>query len=264
MGYEVTDLLLKCDVEDYAILISQIDSYVNLTSDKELQGLLMSYAHEPSSSNKKALVEAVEREIRYVGSAEVAYAIRKVIKGEVPAGVSMREIIDDVSKKLKVAQRPLGSIEARLERLVKAAAEKTFLSMSPEQQRKLFEECGIGHEQQNEFFNRLKENKAALLPLLMLVLGPEVTAKLVQGLAVVTIAQFIGKEAAKKLIEQLATRFPWWAEWLGPIVWGLSLGWLAFDLQGASYRKTIPLMLYLGLVGLRDGPEDGESFWSED
>lgn len=264
MGYEATELLLKCDADDFAMLISQIDSYVNFTSDTELKELLARYKSDPSTSNKARLAKAVEREIRYVGSADVAYVFRKLFKEEEPAGVGMREIIDDVSVKLKVKQRPLGSVEARLERLVRLAAEKTFLSMSPEQQRKLFEESGIGREQQNEFFNRLKDNKVALLPLLMSVLGPEITAKLVQGLAVVAISQFIGKEAAKKLIEQLATRFPWWSNWLGPIVWGLSLSWLAFDLQGAANRKTVPIMLYLGLVGLRDGPEDGDDFWSEE
>jgi hypothetical protein len=48
----------------------------------------------------------------------------------------------------------------------------------------------------------------------MSILGPEITAKLVQGLAVLAISQFIGKEAARKLIEQLATKFPWWSNWL--------------------------------------------------
>ena len=70
-------------------------------------------------------------------------------------------------------------------------------------------------------------------------------------------------EIAEELFKNLAARFPWWAEWLGPIVWGLSLGWLAIDLQGSANRKTIPVLLYLGIVGLRDGPEDGEAFWNE-
>jgi uncharacterized protein YaaW (UPF0174 family) len=262
MGYEATTLLLKCDTDDFAVLISQIDSYVNLTSDTELKQLFALYERDPIASNKEQLARVMEREIRYVGSADIAYAFRKLFKNEEPAGVSFKEIIEDVSGKIGVQQKPLGSIEARLERLVRASAEKSFLAMSPDQQRKLFEESGVGREQQNEFFNRLKGNKAALLPLLMSLLGPEVTAKLVQGLAVVAIAQFMGKEAAKKLVEQLVTKFPWWAEWLGPIVWGLSLSWLAIDLQGAACRKTIPIMLYLGIVGLRDGPEDGDSFWA--
>lgn len=264
VGYEATELLLKCDADDFAMLVSQIDSYISFTSDTELKRLLVNYTGNPSTENKIILAKAVEREIRYVGSADFAYALRKIFKKEEPAGVSMREIIDDVSVKMKVKQRPLGSIESRLERLVRLVAEKTFLSMTPEQQRTLFKESGIGREQQNEFFSRIKHNKTTLLPLLMSVLGPEITAKLVQGLAIATISQFIEREAAKKLIEQLAKKFPWWNNWLGPIVWTLSLSWLALDLQGAANRKTIPIMLYLGIVGLRDGPEEGENFWSEE
>ncbi|HIE9392380.1 TPA: hypothetical protein ACXRY3_003747 [Klebsiella pneumoniae] len=264
MGYEATELLLKCDADDYEMLISQINSYVNFSSDTELKELLTRYRKDPNTNNKTLLAKATEREIRYVGSAEVAYIFRKIFKKESPSGVSMKIIIDDVSVKLKVKQKQLGNIEARLERLVRFTAEKTFLSMSPEQQRKLFEESGIGHEQQNEFFNRIKDNQAAVLPLLMSILGPEITAKLVQGLAVLAISQFIGKEAARKLIEQLATKFPWWSNWLGPLVWGLSLTWLAFDLQGAANRKTIPIMLYLGLVVLRDVPGAEDDCWSEE
>lgn len=264
MGYEATQLLLKCDVDDFEKLISQIDSYVNLTSDKELRQLLARYRMDSSASNKDRLAKALEREIRYVGSADIAYVARKLIKGEEPAGVSFREIIDDVSSKMKVKQKQIGSIEARLERLVRSVSEKTFLSMSPEQQRKLLDESGVGREQQDQFFAKLAENTAALLPLLLSLLGPEVTANLMQGLAVIVISKLIGKEAAKKLIEELAKRFPWWSEWIGPIAWALSLSWLAFDLQGPAYRKTIPIMLYLGIVGLRDGPEDGEAFWSDD
>jgi len=262
MGFEATTLLLKCDVDDFAMLISQVDSYVNLTSDTELKRLLALYTNHPSASTKQELARVLEREIRYVGSADVAYAFRKIFKKEEPVGISFKELIDDVSRKLKVHQRPLGSIEARLERLVRASAERSFLTLSPDHQRRLFEESGVGREKQNEFFNRLKDNKAALLPLLMALLGPEVTARLVQGLAVLAIANFIGKEAAKLLVQKLATQFPWWAEWLGPIAWGLSLSWLAIDLQGAAFRKTIPIMLYLGVVGLRDGPEDGDDFWA--
>jgi len=113
------------------------------------------------------------------------------------------------------------------------------------------------------FFDKIKNNKAHFLPLLLSVLGPEITATIVQGLAITTIAAFMGRKAAEELFKNLIARFPWWAEWLGPIVWGLSWGWLAIDLQGASNRKTIPVLLYLGIVGLRDGPEEGEAFWNE-
>ena len=141
--------------------------------------------------------------------------------------------------------------------------EKTFFGLSPERQRELFEKAGIGKDQQKEFFEKLKGNKAHFIPFLLSILGPEITKKVIEGIVISVIATYLGREGAKELFKNLALRFPLWAEWLGPIVWGLSLGWLTLDLQGAAYRKTIPVLLYLGIVGLRDGPEEGPSFWNE-
>lgn len=263
MPYEITPLLLKCDASDFSVLISQIDSYVNLSSDSELKESLAAYQKNMNNSKKTTLAHVVEREIRYVGSSDVAYAFRKLTSSDNPPGVSIHEVIDDVSKKLKVKQKLLGTAEAKMERLVKWTVEKTFFALKPEQQRELFEKAGVGKGQQDEFFDKIKNNKAHFLPLLLSVLGPEITATIVQGLAITAMAAFMSRKAAEELFKNLATRFPWWAEWLGPIVWALSLSWLAIDLQGAANRKTIPILLYLGIVGLRDGPEEGEAFWSE-
>lgn len=263
MSYEITSLLLKCEATDFGVLISQIDSYVNFSSDGELKRLLAAFEKTSADPEKLKLAQALEREIRYVGSSDVAYAFRKFIGEQVPAGVSIQEIIADVSKKLKIKQKLLGTPEAKVERLVKAVVEKTFFALTAEQQRELFEKAGVGKGQQDEFFEKIKNNKAHFLPLLLSVLGPEITATIVQGLAITTIAAFMGRKAAEELFKNLVARFPWWAEWLGPIVWGLSLGWLAVDLQGAANRKTIPVLLYLGIVALRDGPEEGEAFWNE-
>lgn len=58
------------------------------------------------------------------------------------------------------------------------------------------------------------------------------------------------------MLKQIMIRFPWLAQFLGPIAWAASLGWLAIDLCGPAFRKTIPIMLTLGLVALRDGPAE--------
>lgn len=262
MPYEIMPLLLKCDVTDYEVLISQIDSYVNFSSDAELKELMATYRTNGDSIHKVTLAKALEREIRYIGSSDIAYAYRKLLNDDEPSGISVNEIIEDVSNKLKVKQKLLGTPEAKVERLVKWTVEKTFFALKPEQQRELFEKAGVGKGQQDEFFEKIKSNKAHFLPLLLSLLGPEITATIIQGLAITAMASFMGRKAAEALFKNIATRFPWWAEWLGPIVWALSLGWLAIDLQGASNRKTIPILLYLGIVGLRDGPEDGETFWN--
>lgn len=263
MPYEITSLLSKCNSADFALLIDQIDSYVNLSADAELCRLFDIYEKQQSTIAKTALAKALEREIRYVGSSDVAYAYRKLTSNEKPHGVSFHEIISDVSDKLKIKQKPIGNIESKVERIVKFTVEKLFFSMSPEEQRELFSKAGVGKGQQEEFFKKIKDNKAHFLPLLLSILGPEITMVIVQGLAISALAALIGRKAAEELIKNLLARFPWWAEWLGPIVWGLSLSWLALDLQGAAYRKTVPIVIYLGIVGLRDGPEDGAAFWGE-
>lgn len=263
MAYQLTSLFSKCTTADFAMLISQIDSYVNLSADAELRGLLDDFEKQESSAARSQLEKTLEREIRYLGSADVAYAYRKLTSNEEPSGVSFDEIISDVSSKLKIKQKLVGSIESKVERIVKFTVEKLFFSMSPEEQRELFTKAGVGKGQQEDFFNRVKDNKAHFLPILLSILGPEVTLVIVQGLAISALAAVIGRKAAEQLIKNLLARFPWWAEWLGPIVWGLSLSWLALDLQGSAYRKTIPIVIYLGIVGLRDGPEEGATFWSE-
>ena len=45
---------------------------------------------------------------------------------------------------------------------------------------------------------------------------------------------------------------PWWLQWIGPAAWTLSVGWTALDLQGPAMRKTIPIVLYLGLCSMRE------------
>lgn len=263
MAYEITKLLLKCNTADFSLLIEQIDSYVNFSSDGELKKLLKIYENDQLDSSKIDLSKLLEREIRYIGSSDIAYAFRKLSSNEAPAGVSFDEIISDVSSKLKIKQKPIGSAESKVERIVKFTVEKLFFSMKPEEQRELFTKAGVGKGQQDEFFEKIKNNKTHFLPLLLSILGPETTLIIVQGLAISALAALIGRKAAEELIKKLITRFPLWAEWLGPIVWGLSLSWLALDLQGAAYRKTIPILIYLGIVALRDGPEDGPAFWSE-
>jgi uncharacterized protein YaaW (UPF0174 family) len=263
MPFEMQAVLGKCDVDDYRVLAQITASYIALTDDKEMDQVLSHLEEEQTDERKAAVTRRLEADIRYYGSSEAAHWTRRFTRDDQPAGVSAYEILDDISKRLKVRQRTLGTLEARLERLVRAVTEKTFFKLNPEQQRELFEKAGISKEQQRVIFDQVKENKVLFFPILYSVLGREVVAKLVEGLAIAVVGQFLGREAAKQLIRQLATKFPWWAEWLGPIVWALSLSWLAFDLQGPAYRKTVPAMLYLGIVSLRDGPEE-PNFWEPD
>ena len=53
MPYEITPLLLKCGATDFSVLISQIDSYVNFSSDSELKELLAAYRERTPQTPQK-------------------------------------------------------------------------------------------------------------------------------------------------------------------------------------------------------------------
>ncbi|EOU4669890.1 hypothetical protein ACOITO_004717 [Escherichia coli] len=94
----------------------------------------------------------------------------------------------------------------------------------------------------------------AILPIVFQILGPKIALGIVETIIVSLIAQMIGREAAKQLVKELLKRNPW-INSLGPILWAISGAWIAYDLQGPAYRKTVPICLYLGIVALRDGEE---------
>ena len=212
MPYELQPLLRKCDTEDLKVLLKQIDSYVNLSNDAELKASLDAFSRKQNIATRALLLRTIEREIRYLGSSEIAYAKRKLLGQDDPPGVSVHEMIEDASRRLKIKQKYFGSIEAQLERLVRATAERTFFKFTPKQQRELFEKAGIAKKQSKEFFDKLKGNKAHFVPMLLSVVGPEITKDIVLGLVVTVMASYMGREAAKALVANLVARFPWWAE----------------------------------------------------
>jgi uncharacterized protein YaaW (UPF0174 family) len=245
-------VLGKCKRADFEYLSKVLDSYLSFTNDAKRKALLSQVSNEEAKAELAALID---KQIRYYGSSDVAY-FKRTLAGDSDGGIAASEVIEDVCSKLKIPVKHGGSNEARLERLVNAVVEKELLSKSPEELAKAFEKIGVGNADNKLIMEHLKKNgKAAVLPILVEVLGPKVALGIIETIIVSLIAQIIGREAAKQLVKELAKRNPW-LNALGPIMWALSGAWLAFDLQGPAYRKTVPICLYLGIVGLRDGSED--------
>ncbi|CAB3665435.1 hypothetical protein [Paraburkholderia rhynchosiae] len=245
-------ILNKCEKADFDYISSVLDSYFSLTDDKELKRLLSVSEADPAAM--KSMIALMDKQIRYYASSDVAYLTRLVFSDE--PGVSADELVQDVCDKLKVNIKMGGSVEAKLERLVAATVEKELSSKSPEDLAKAFEKMGIAETKRELIMQHLKANgKVAILPIVMEILGPKITLGIIETIIVTLIAQIIGREAAKQLIKELLKRNPW-INALGPILWLLSGTWLAIDLQGPAFRKTIPITLYLGIVALRDGTVD--------
>lgn len=255
-------ILSKCEIADFQYICEVLDNYVSLTDDSKRKELAATYAKNPTNKNKEYLLLLVDKQIKYFGSSDVAYLFRSIFN-DGDAGVSANELINDVCEKLKIPAKQGGSIELKLERLVKGVVEKELLSKSPEELRKAFKDFGIGEAKTDQILDFLKKNgKVAVIPILLEVLGPTITLSLVQAIIISLITAMVGREAAKIIVKEIFKRNPL-LNALGPVVWIIGGAWLAFDLQGAAFRKTVPICLYLGIVALRDGPVNGDSFFSE-
>lgn len=246
------EILAKCEHADFEYLSEVLDSYVSLTDDSGRKELLSK--SNGSEAARAELITLLDKQIRYYGSSDIAYAVRSVFSPD--GGVSALELIEDVCEKLKVTVKHGGSSESRLERLVSAVVEKELLSKSPEELSEAFKKIGIGESDAKLIKEHLiKNGKVAVLPIIFEILGPKVALGIIEAIIISLIAQIIGREAAKVLVKEVIKRNPW-LNALGPVMWALSGAWLAFDLQGPAYRKTVPICLYLGIVALRDGRED--------
>lgn len=249
------ELLAKCEQVDFEYLSEVLDSYLSFTNDSGRKDLLKRSA--ASTVARADLINLLDKQIRYYGSSDVAYAVRSVFSSA--GGVSALELIEDVCGKLKVTIKHGGSAESRLERLVSAVVEKELLSKSPDELAEAFKKIGVGDADAKLIKEHLiKNGEVAVLPIVFQILGPKVALGIIETIIVSLIAQIVGREAAKALVKEVIKRNPW-LNALGPVMWVLSGAWLAFDMQGPAYRKTIPVCLYLGVVALRDGPEDAQT-----
>ncbi|MDL2267821.1 hypothetical protein LJC46_07545 [Desulfovibrio sp. OttesenSCG-928-G15] len=258
MGYQMQEILKKCTKDDVQFIIETIDSYINFSDDSGLKTAFACW--ETNSAMPDALAKKLETEIRYIASNDVAYFLRKT-RGLEPAGIEVDEIINDITQILKIKVKPVGSTEGKLESLVKSVVEKKILTMTPEEQIRVLQDAKIEEAKIQEIMNGLKDNTKRVFAVFAQALGKTGAFDMIATIAGGVMATFIGKEAASKILLIVASRttlIP-----LGAILGVASLGWVGLELCGAASRKTIPIMLSLGLVALRDGPEKEVDFFGE-
>lgn len=241
------ELLRSLTPADYTFLVGIIEGPLSLTNDQQLRLQLTAVEREDTPENRAAISESLEREIRYLGSADVAYFARLAV-GKEP-GVPFREIVRDVAKTLKVDVPRMGTEREMLARLVEDYATQQFADLSPEEQQALLESLGVDRDRAASFLK--KSAGVFAVPALIQAFGVLVVDGLIKTVIFGLIVKVVGRQLATRLLNLLLARFPWWVAWIGPVAWSLSIGWTALDLQGPAYRKTIPVVLYLGLCVLR-------------
>lgn len=247
-------VLSKCTLDDFEYLSGVLNSTFSFADDKGRKELLEKYRTNPIDENKKLLLEKFDVQIRYFGSADGAYLYRKITGsgGE----VSANEVVNDVADKLKVPQVPFGSTDTKLQHLIKAVVEKEFRSKSPDELSEALKKLMVKPEVIEEVLKETaKIGPIAVLPIIMQVAGKKAVIPIIEAIITGLVSRLIGVQAASLLAKEIGKRNPI-INALGPVAWAISGVWLAFDLQGPAYSKTVPVCLYLGLVSLRDGGED--------
>ncbi len=233
---------------DYTFLVGLVESSVNFTDDRMLRRLLAEVEAHDTPQARAALNRRLEREIRYLGSSEILYLTR-YLSGQEP-GVSFGTVVRDVAKALKVDPPKPGTSREQVEAVVAQYVTRQFAELTPEEQQRMLEELGVEREKAAAFLKRSAGVFA--LPMLIQAFNTIIVEGLIKRIIFGTIAKIIGSQLAQSLFRFIAGRFPWWVAWIGPAAWTLSIGWTALDLQGPALRKTIPIVLYLGLCSLRD------------
>lgn len=243
-------ILQKCTQADFEYLSEILDSYVSFTDDAKRKQLLQM----KTIQDRQELIDLIDKQIRYYGSSDAMYLVRSVFAND--GGVTAQELVSDVAEKLKIKIKIGSSVEKSLETLAKQVVDKELLSKKPDELAEYFRNIGVKEADIKVISDFINTNgKVAALPIIAEVLGSEVAFVIAQSIIISIIASIVGREAAKKLVTELVKRNPW-LQTLGPIVWVISGTWLAFDLQGPAFRKTVPICLYLGIVSLRDGEEN--------
>ena len=168
-------------------------------------------------------------------------------------GASFAQIIRDVAKALKI-ELVFGTEREMMEDLVLKYTTREFTKLSDEEKQKMLESLGVDRKVAQAFIK--KSAGVFALPLMIEAFGSLVVNGLIKNIIFGLIGKIIGHQLAMRLFNFIMGRFPWWVHWIGPAAWTLSIGWTAFDLQGPSLRKTIPVVLYLGLCSLRQKDQE--------
>ncbi len=237
------ELLHPLTIADYEFLVGIVEG-----SKGRLGTLVDAVRREDHADSRAALCTALEREIRYQGSADIAYFTRKALGNE--PGVPFAEIVRDVAKATDIRLSPLATDRELVAELAETFATRRFADLSPDEQQQMLVDLGVEKKRAAAFLKRSAGVFA--VPVLVDAFGMAVVQGLIKTVLFGAIAKIVGRQIAGRLFRFLFSRLPWWVGWISPAAWTVSIGWTAIDIQGPARRKTIPVVLYLGLCALRE------------
>lgn len=243
----MSDLFAPFGPADYRFLVELLASGFNRSDDAGLRAALDRYDQDRSDANRAALDDRLERALGYLGAHDAAYALREAT-GQTP-GVSINTTIAEAARALGMHAPEHGTPRERCERVVETHTLRTWRELPRDEQQRLLEDLGVERKRAVDFVKTASGVYA--FPVLIGAFNAIVVQGLIKTVIFGTISKIVGARISALLFGQLVARMPWWAAWLGPASVALSAGWTALELGGPALRKTVPAVLYIGLVSLR-------------
>lgn len=235
-------ILKQLNKEDFVYISERLDSYISFTSDKKRKKLIDGLKKKKKPNDE--IIDLVDSQIRYFASSDVASACRKAM-GKEPH-VSSDEMLDDIAKKMKFNINKYLPIEDKLRRLVKEIVRKELIDAKPEDLEKMLKKSDLNYTDIEEVIRLIDLDGGDIVETMIEHLGQNLATGLIFEILQRAIVLIAGETALRVLAAQFIRKNPGF-QMLGPAVWVLTGAWLAFDLQGPAYRKTIPICLYIGM-----------------
>lgn len=200
---------------------------------KEYLGIDVRIPREPNRTNTRTTAEKIARYLCEMGSNDIATFFRD-------EPVEYSEVVFDVGKKLGAKVAIENSITKNERFILEKLFADTLDRMSPEEKRSLFENMNVDSSDipygaaGTLITQVLLKQFGGFLVYRYAVVAANVVAEAVLGAGL----SFATNAALTRTI----------GAFLGPIGWIATGAWLAIDLAGPAYRKTVPAVIHVAYL----------------
>jgi uncharacterized protein YaaW (UPF0174 family) len=226
---DLIPLIRKCDNDDLDPLVSYLTRRGRISSQLDLADVFKK--HNP---NHKMYADEISAEVQKYGGNTIANIGRR------GKGVSYKEIVCDVGKRLKVNFNKKREVEFIEQQILLKVLETAWEKMSEEEKRILMNELGDDY-------------KSMPIPIHFPVPAIQSLIQL-GGFVPYKLAVIVANGIAKALLGRglsfaanaALTRYM--AVFAGPIGWAITAIWTIFDIAKPAYRVTIPCVLHIAML----------------
>lgn len=246
------NVLHRCTPEDYRFLVGLCTEGFRLT-DGTLLAAFQQYENTFAPEDRAEVDRLLLEDLGYLGSADLAYWSRRL--GGKPGGVPFEDIVRDVARFLEVRLPREATLDEQLALLATSWTRRMLVTLPTEEVHAFLDAVGVEESQAWRLLGRT--SAAFSVPLLLSGVEYLLIHHLVRGVLLSTLTRFLGQRIGNALLGAMVSRFPWWTRWIVPAAWVGGLGFTLLDLQGPAFRKTVPVVLFLGSLVLRDASQSG-------